>query len=287
MNQADELAQRQKAQYQTKNADASTKITDVDTKSRTVTGFFGTFNYLDSKDEVLLKGCATKSINERGPKSLATGKIKHLLHHNPTLLPGSIKALEETTKSGITGLYFETKMTDTQLGRDTITNYEEGVYDNHSIGFIPTKMSLLEKRKNPVAWDKVVSNLINPQAAANKDYLFLVNEMKLYEGSTVSMGANEFTPFLGLKSGGYYNAGQGISERIDLLQKQLKHGTQSDETMYGFEILIQQLKQLTADGFSQEPSEKDTFSKSRPQSDTQAVKFDVLKAIEELTIFKN
>src|ERR1044072_5578139 len=102
--------------YPVKSGNLVATIKDVDMSKRIVTGLYNTYNYFDSDYDVLLPGCAKKSINERGPQSSAVAKIKHLANHDWTQMPGKLKVLEERSVEVngqlVTGIYFETKMVD-------------------------------------------------------------------------------------------------------------------------------------------------------------------------------
>jgi HK97 family phage prohead protease len=217
-------------------------VKDVDNTTRTVTGFYNTCNFLDSDRDVLLPGAAKKSIKERGPKSSAVAKIKHALDHDLTRLPGKIVTLEERTIDGMTGIYFETRMADTTLGNDTLKNYLEKIYDNHSIGFQYLQMEMVER--DAKGWDKLYGQLLNPEEADKTNMMWAVKEIALYEGSTVAFGANQLTPFLGVKSGNKEALKIALFDRMDKLNKSLKSGTQSDDMMHCFELQVLQIKQM-------------------------------------------
>lgn len=238
-------------QYPVKSSNLDLK--DIDMSKRVVAGYYNAWNYYDSDGDVLLKGSVKKSISERGPESQATAKIKHALFHDLTKLPGKIIALSEDDK----GLYFETRMASTTLGNDTLINYQEGIYDNHSIGFQYIDLELVEQ--DAENWEKVLSNIINREEAEKYGYVFLVKEIKLWEGSTVAFGANSLTPYLGSKSMNKDALQVKLYERIDLLEKQLRSGSQSDETMIDFEIQVRQMKQLINEIVSFEPQPKLTL----------------------------
>lgn len=173
--------------------------TDIDEKKRIVTGFYSTFNYVDYAGDILLPGCCTKSIAKRGPHAQANGKIKHLLHHDPTQIPGKIIHLEEKKINGWTGLYFETKMSTTSLGEETLIKYQEGIYDNHSIGYNYVPESTTIATPGSKLWDMVLELVRNPDDMREREEVFVVAEVDLYEGSTVFLGTNNETPFLGMK----------------------------------------------------------------------------------------
>jgi HK97 family phage prohead protease len=214
------------------------QVKDIDMTKRIVTGYFNSFNFFDSDSDVILPGAFKKSISERGPESNATAKIKHALFHDLTLLPGKLLKLSEDS----IGLYFETKMSDTTIGNDTLINYNEKIYDNHSIGFRYMDVEAVDK--GSTKWPAVLNNIINREEAEKNGYVFFVKEVKLWEGSTVAFGANQLTPYLGSKSMNKEGIKIKLFERIGLLEKQLRAGNQSDETMADFEIQVIQIKQM-------------------------------------------
>ncbi len=243
------------------------KVQDVDLTKRIVTGFYNSFNFFDSDKDVLRIGSTAKSIADRGPASNATARIKHLLHHDWKLLPGKVKLLEERKVGGITGVYFETKMSETQDGTDTLINYQEEIYDNHSIGFCYVSGIWVEKGSKD--WDIHIQTLLNPEEAEKSDEMYLWDEIKMFEGSTVAFGANSLTPYLGVKSQNKASLAIKIQDRITNLGRQLKGGTQSDDMMQSFEMELLQLKQCIQEIFTVEPSIKDTLKqKGRADQDT-------------------
>jgi HK97 family phage prohead protease len=276
-------AEKKAAHYSVKYADAN--IIDVSTSSRIVTGFFNSYNFFDSDKDVLIMGAAKKSIEERGVNSTAVAKIKHALNHDLTTLVGKLQVLEETTKNGITGIYFESKIANTTLGNDTLINYKEGIYDNHSIGFKYNQLSLIESEKNPVAWNEVVSKLVNPEEAEKYGYLYLVKEINLFEGSTVAFGANSLTPFLGVKSGSKESMTLALVSKLNQLEYTVKNGMQSDEMLSTFELQIKQFKQILKEIEVAETFDKPTLAKvpsEAKSSEPIKPKFDVNQIIKNL-----
>jgi phage head maturation protease len=247
-----------KSKYYSVKSSQVKAIVDVSTSGRTVTGFYNAYNFLDSDGDVLIQGSAKKSIKERGPKSNAVAKIKHALNHDLTQLPGKIITLEEKTVNGITGIYFETQMADTTLGNDTLKNYLEGIYDNHSIGFQFVQSEFIEKGAK--GWDKYYQLLMNKEEADARGYMFVAKEILLYEGSTVAFGANSLTPYLGVKSDNKDALNLAFIDRLSKLEHTLKNGSQSDDMMKTFEIQVLQLKEMVA-----ELTDNVTFEKSTPK----------------------
>jgi len=240
------LKDKKNTHYQVKASGiGKASIKEVDLTKRIVTGFFNSYNFLDSDNDVLLPGAAKRSIKARGVESEAVAKIKHAVNHDLTMLPGKLMVLREKTIDGITGIYFETKMSDTTLGNDTLINYQEGIYDNHSIGFRYKQIEMMERGTD--GYREIIDELINPKEAAEKDVIFAVKEIELFEGSTVAFGANSLTPFLGIKSGNKDATLLALQTRMDKLIKTLKSGMQSDEMMHTFEVQVLQIKQMMSE----------------------------------------
>lgn len=192
--------------YQTKSFEAEVK--DIDPVQGIITGYFAKFDNVDAHGDVIRKGAFQKSIFERGPGT-SKDRIKHLYQHDTNLPLGKIKTLSEDEK----GLYFESQIVKTSYGQDVIKLYEAEVINEHSIGFKTIKEQM-------------------------KDGFNEMTELLLWEGSTVTWGANEEARSTGFKS---FLTPELAIKRIDTLEKAIKSGTFTDET---FHLLIIQLKQL-------------------------------------------
>jgi len=188
-------------------------IKDVDVRTGTITGYAADFDSLDSDGDVFQKGAFKKSIIEN------KSRIMHLLQHD-TLKPlGRPEVIIEDTK----GLYFEMKLNPKQLEvqyiADTMKLYEAGVYKEHSVGFITLKDHKEQKDQRNIN---------------------VITEVKLMEYSTVTWGANENTPFMGLKG----LEKDGILSRMDVVCKALRTNGLSDNVYINLEIELQQIKAL-------------------------------------------
>lgn len=185
------------------------EITEVDTESRIISGYAAIFNNVDADGDSFAKGAFTKSLLENGVES-PKPRIYHLYQHNITQVLGRPTILKEDER----GLYFETKIADTQLGNDVLQLYKEGVINEHSVGFQTIK-------------------------SANRGTYREIQEAKLFEFSTVTFGANENTPFLGFKS--QFDNPENIAQQFDKVEKMLK-GEFNDETKNLLNIYLNQLK---------------------------------------------
>lgn len=183
------------------------EIKDVDFDKRIITGYASKFGNIDLVGDMIMPGAFTKTINERGP----SGKNEiWFLHNHSTDSPlGKPSVLKEDNY----GLYFESKIVDTEIGEDILKLYQEGLINQHSIGFSTIKQNKVD-------------------ATAGKPGYYQIQEVKLYEFSSVLWGANPDTPFMGMKS----LDAQGLQDRFDKLYKQLKSGNLKDETYELLEI---------------------------------------------------
>ena len=201
-----------------KNYDASIK--DLDVATGIVTGYFSQFNSIDLDGDVIMPGAFTKTIAERGPDS-SKPEIAYLWQHDTYRPLGKLMVLREDNF----GLYFEAKMSDTTYGQDALKLYRDGVITQHSIGYQVIKS---------------VETTMDMEEEVEQIY-----EVKLWEGSAVTFGANPNTPFTGFKSA------QEREDRIKTLVKAIKNGTYTDET---FGLIEYELLKLVTLVKSEEPT---------------------------------
>ena len=136
-------------------------------------------------------------------------------------------------KNASLGLYFESKMSKRPFAQDVLTMYQEGIIKEHSVGFVPLVFS--ERREE------------------GKLKGYEITETKLREGSSVVFGANENTPFVGMKSL------EEIEGRMDVLESFIKGANVTDTTFVTIENELSQLKALINTLVTKEPL-KDTPS---------------------------
>lgn len=197
------------------------EIKDVDSKKGIVSGYFASFDTVDSDGDIIRKGAFAKTIIENGPKS-SRNRIKHLLNHNPTQPLGKLMELEEDTY----GLRYDSQVGTHTLGTDFIKMVESGLITEHSIGY------RIIKRNQLNSYEQYMEN-------PSKGW-FELTELKLYEGSSLThWGANEFTPLTGLKSMADVNV---WLERQKAIEKFCRNSDASDELI---ETLLLHSKQLT------------------------------------------
>lgn len=181
-------------------------VKDVDTKKRVVTGYLSAFGNKDYDNDIIPKGAFTKTLTER------KDNIFFLNQHNWKQPHGKFSMLKEDNF----GLYFESEpLIDTSYSSDALKLYEAGIVKEHSIGFQVMKT---EKGSEPNTT--------------------MLTELKLYEGSNVTLGANSSTPFTGFKS----LTIKEVNDHYKLILKAFRNGTFTDETFGLLEIALKQLQ---------------------------------------------
>lgn len=195
--------------YRTKKiSQPELSLKDLDTKQGIVSGYFASFGNKDSDGDIIVKGAFAKTIAEN------SDRFQHLFNHNTNELIGKITEIKEDER----GLYFVSKMSKTDIGQRALIWYEEGILREHSIGF-----------------DIIRYESDNQQKA------YMLTELKLYEGSAVTWGANEMTPVTGIKS---EDVSLKIANLLEGLEHSLKNPKMSDQYGKHIETQIDRLKNL-------------------------------------------
>lgn len=222
-------------------------VKEVDLSKKLVIGYFSAFGNVDSDGDIMMPGAFAKTIQERGPGG--TDEIKHLRQHSRDDAFGRIKVLKEDA----TGLYFETEAYSTARAQDTLVLYQEGFFNQHSVGF------------------QIIQGEWSESAKA-----FQIKEVRLWEGSAVTWGANPKTPVSGIK--GAFTQEEldeyllSLSTLKSRMEKYIRTGQKGTDDLF---ITLQ--KQI---------QEIDTLLKSatEPSKDTQP---EEEKARELIEYFKN
>lgn len=219
----------------------SIKITDLDEGSRQVKGYFASFDTLDSDRDVIRKGAFAKSIQESGVSSEGNRKIAHLRNHDWEQQIGKLTELGEDEK----GLFFVSTLGRSTKGNDAFLDYQDGILREHSIGFnyIPDRMEEVK------------------ESSFHDEGHWEIKEVKLWEGSAVTFGANSITPVIDVAKGLLDNnyTLKRINELTNVLDGALKNGKGTDERLINIEQIFAQLKQLHNSLTIETPSIKDTL----------------------------
>lgn len=188
-----------------------------------IEGWGAVYNNIDSYKDVLMPGCARKSIEERGTR------VKLCNQHDMRAPVGKFTKLEERTIDGKSGIWFEAMISKSEPG--IATKIKEGILNEFSIGY-----SELRSEKGDWEGEKVS----------------LVQEIKLYEISVVTVAANDQAVLTRVKEEQH----KDIINSFDELIKNVKN----DDTK--FELL--KLKGLTLAAITPEsnpPDKPEPFTK--------------------------
>jgi HK97 family phage prohead protease len=226
------------------------EIVDVDMTNRIVMGYAAKFGNIDLHGDMIMPGAFTKTIQERGPQG--KNEIWFLHNHSSDSPLGKPSVLKEDNY----GLYFEAAIIDTEIGEDILKLYENGLINQHSIGFSTIKESKVEE--------------------GNTKPYYQIQEVKLYEFSSVLWGANPETPFLGLKS----MDAKGLQDRFDKLYKQLRGGNLKNETYELIEIEYNFIKSELFKLINDKESVKSTPEIINPEELQRQVQIEFLKQLK-------
>lgn len=204
-------------------------IKDMSLEKREVAMYLSHFGNIDSDNDLLVKGCFKKSIQERGCNSPSNRKIAFLRYHNWEMPIGAFTKLEEDEN----GLFAVAKLGNSTLGNDALLDYQDGIIREHSIGFkfIADKIKWIE------------------DSSMDSGGFYNITEVALWEGSAVTFGANELTPVVQVSKGeNKVDVVGEISNEMDVIFKSIINGKGSDERLYQLEMkhkfLTSQLQEL-------------------------------------------
>ena len=215
---------------------------NIDLAKREVTMAWNSFAFKDDDKDIILKGAFAKSIRERGPESTTHRKIAYLKYHNWNLPIGPPSKIWEDEKY----LLAKAPIDPTPEGDVTLTQYQTGTLNQHSIGY-------------KYVWDK--------GEYSEADDAFIWKEIDLYEGSALVAGCNENTPLLEIHGISYQDR---MSQAMDETEKLLK--SIEIKTQYDLRKSISKLLALTE---LQEPG-KNSLKKTNEPPAIKVIDYDKL-----------
>ena len=213
-------------------------VKDVSLSNRTITGYLAHFGSVDYGNDVIEKGAFTKTLLENG------NNLRFLNNHDFKQPHNKFSVLKEDDK----GLYFEVKMVDgVSYSMDVLRLYDAGVIDEQSIGFHTIKKE-------------------------SKSGVRHLKEVKLGEGSNVTIAMNPNAKFMGFKS----MTMQKCNDQISSIMSFLKTGNVTDEMFIQLELGLKQLQsysyELGTKALEQEPLNDNTLSINEPLKQIEIIK---------------
>lgn len=231
--------------YSTKGA---FELKDMDGAKREVAFYLSKFDVIDSDFDNIRRGAFKKSIEERGPNSTGNRKIAFLWSHDWDKPIGTFKELNEDEN----GLFAVAQLGTSTAGSDAWDNYQDGIIREHSIGFqyLRDKMRFIETEETPIGgyWD--------------------VAEVKLFEGSAVTFGANEYTNVVSItKAEEKTELVTKLTGEMDLIIKALSRGQGTDDRLHGLEMKLKYLTGRLALLANVEPFDVKHLNENKPTKD--------------------
>jgi len=180
------------------------KISDIDTQKRVVSGYLSQVEVEDKIKDIITKTAFNQTLKER------KNDIYFLNHHDFTKPHGKFAELEVDNY----GLKFVSNpLPNTSYSNDTLELIEKGIIGATSIGYIVTKKEY-------------------------KSGVRIIKELKLYEGSTVTIPANDGAIITGLKTLTF----EEIKTKEAKILKAFRHGKFTDETFTLLELALKDLQ---------------------------------------------
>ena len=217
-------------------------VKDVDVKKGIVTGYLSDFDTKDYDGDIIVKGAYKKTIQEKNQYFLN--------QHNWGQPHGFFNVLQEDSK----GLYFESNpLINTSFSQDALKLYEAGIIKEHSVGFITVK-----------------------DEYSKKDNARIIKEIKLLEGSNVTLGANPNTPFTGFKA----KTLKETNDEVNVIVKMLRNGTLTDETFSLLEIALKQLQKQAYNLGVKSLDKKEPFNNTPNIVEPNTIDAETIKSID-------
>jgi len=199
---------------------------------RTIVG--NTYGYMDSHDDVHIKGIFTKSINENGQNVL---HLHDHVHQLSAKVGTPLKVYEKElkwsdvglNKSGTTTALLMDSRIEKSRNENIFLDYKNGEIKQHSVGMQYVKLELAvndpEEKEEYAVWEKYINEVANKERAEEKGYFWAVLEAKLMEVSCVIKGSNELTPTL-------ENKNEDIESLVKLSEELTENPTKENLTYF-------------------------------------------------------
>jgi len=195
------------------------ELKDVDERTGRISGYCAIFGNVDSDKDMTLPTAFDKTLSERGVKS-AKPRIKHLWQHDSFSPIGIPEELEPDQK----GLRFVSKIGKDSFSQDKLQQHIDGIITEMSFGYNVLRSEDEKDAQGNLVCRKLV-------------------ELKLWEYSSVTWGANSLTEIISAKGEGA-DVIANLSKRLESLNRGLKNGRYTDESCESFEAEILKIQSI-------------------------------------------
>lgn len=176
-----------------------------------IAGYMSVFDNVDSQGDVIKRGAYTKTLKERTPKVL--------FNHDTSMIIGKVIDAFEDKK----GLFATIQLNlETQLGRDTYSNFKFGALDSFSIG---AKIIQAEVADDRIVEDNFMHFMFPP---------LNITELQLLEVSAVALPANDEALVESVKE----KALEEYKEYTEILNKEITEATSIEELQECLQALL-------------------------------------------------
>jgi uncharacterized protein len=195
------------------------EIKDVDEREGRISGYCAIFNNVDSDKDMTLPNAFDKTLAERGVKS-AKPRIKHLWQHDSFSPIGVPEELEPDDK----GLRFVSRIGKDSFSQDKLQQHIDGIITEMSFGYNALRTEEVKDAQGNLLHRKLI-------------------ELKLWEYSSVTWGANSLTEIISAK-GTQADVIANLNKRLEALNRGLKNGRYTDESCEAFEAEIMKIQSI-------------------------------------------
>ena len=162
--------------------------------------------YMDNDDDVLMRGAYNKSIRDKGA---SIPFLRDHIHEVGAIIAETLEVSARELDLAQLGIASAVDTSEALVFRALVkrvynkqvfTLYEDGLINQHSIGlqYVDLELAIDDPQapQEKSLFDKVLAQMINPERARERGFMWVVNEIKVFENSAVLFGSNEATPTL-------------------------------------------------------------------------------------------
>ena len=226
-------------------------LKDIDGKRGIIEGYFSTKYVIDSWRERVVDGAFKRTFKNWGPEG--KDRIKPLYQHMPTMLLGKAMELVEDE----IGARHVTKFSETSLAKDVFKLIEDQVITEHSFGYDLLDWAPADESDDE-NHDGELAGVID------------LKEVRVWEYSFVTWGANMQTPILDVKSlWGHPEAKDVALEQLEVIEKSLRTGEwNTDEIPFTMELFVKMVGPVLRD-LAHKQHKQHTDKQTEPNSSQQ------------------